>query len=163
MPSASQPVPAVAQPPHQTPTTRNERRSITGRMKIALDSMVFEGIAWDKAGPQAGLTVRTMRLAIERPHVIRYLRQQRDVFRASVCAGNISALAKLRADSGNAMAQLGAIKVLEQMGDDAQPGAAPKQAAGMVIVVVRQATDAVEINAPAGIKTIEHDPDGSGP
>lgn len=119
----------------QTATTRNERRRVTGRMKVALDSMVFEGLSFNQAATNAGLTVRTMRYALERPHVLRYLREQKQVFRASVSASNIHKLAELRDTAGNAMAQLGAIKVLEQIDNDPQSQSNVVRSPGFVIVV----------------------------
>lgn len=128
-----QPLAMVA--PAPSATVRNERRRVTGRVKLALDAMVYEGKRFDEAALQAGLTVRTMRYALERPHCLRYLREQKQVFRASVSAQNIHKLAELRDSSGNAMAQLGAIKVLEQIDSDPQAQSSAIRSPGFVIVV----------------------------
>lgn len=86
---------------------------------------------------KTGFHFASMRNALERPHVLRYLKEQKQVFRAAVSAQNISALAKIRDESGNAMAQLGAIKVLEQLDEEHQAGTAAKSLPGLQIVVVQ--------------------------
>jgi hypothetical protein len=75
-----------------TPTNSAERRAnrpITGRVKLALDAMVYEGKRFDEAAIQAGLTVKSMRLALERANALKYLREQKQVFRASISAQNV--------------------------------------------------------------------------
>jgi hypothetical protein len=128
----------------------------TGRLKQALDLMVFGpetgelagcALAMDAAAREVGLTTRAIRLALDKPYVRQYINAQKHVFRTSASAQNISALVRLRDNSGNAMAQLGAIKTLEQLDDEQGPGSAPQQRAGMVIVVVRDASFPAEGNA----------------
>lgn len=134
--ATSQPAkPLTISTPTPSATVRNERRRVTGRVKQALDAMVYEGKRFDEAAQQAGLTVRTMRYALERPHCLTYLREQKQVFRASVSAQNIHKLAELRDTSGNAMAQLGAIKVLEQIDSDPQSQSGGIRSPGFMIVV----------------------------
>ena len=51
------------------------------RVKDAIDAIVERGIAYNEAAAESGLTTRTMRLALERPHVLAYLKQQLKVLR----------------------------------------------------------------------------------
>lgn len=130
-------LPAVAEqasPPAakvvRVPGTRADPKvkEVRGKLKIALDEMVYgdkdgNPVEWDQAARNAGFSVRAMRKALERPHVIRYLKEQKQVFRQSVSAANILHARRIRNQTENQMASLGAIKLLEQM-DERAPAAA---------------------------------------
>ncbi len=49
-------------------------QTIKGRLQQALDLILWQGKSWDDAATEAGLTTRSMRLAMARPNVIKYLR-----------------------------------------------------------------------------------------
>lgn len=117
-------------------------KQIGRKLKIALDLMVFgdengDPCEWDEAARKANLTARAMRMALERAHVQRYLREQKQVFRASVSAANILHARRIRNQTGNAMASLGAIKLLEQLENEpqAQSGATRNVTPGVVVVI----------------------------
>ena len=67
---------------------------------------------------------------------------ERRAYRAAICAGNEGALKRIRDTSANSVAQLGAVRVLEQL-DDAEeernrsPG---QRQPGLTIVVVNRPT-----------------------
>ena len=115
--------------------TRSPAGRVQGKLRIALNAMVFEGLPLDKAAQAADLTTRALRSAIEKPHVRKYLREQKQVFRASVSSQNIHVLADLRDKSGNDMARLGAVKVLEQIDDPASGNNGQIKAPGFTIIV----------------------------
>jgi hypothetical protein len=150
--------PNAPQPPAK-PDKPSRALKVTGKLKTALDLMVFgptdgeqPGIALSLADAcrATNLHYATMRKALDKPHVRQYLNAQKQVFRASVSAANISRLAEIRDTSGNAMAKLGAIKVLEGISDDPAAAAGVSRAAGVVIIIGSQApagTDARVINA----------------
>jgi hypothetical protein len=124
---------------------KKQQRALTptGKLREALDLMVFGPTTGENAGMAMSLAeacravnlhYASMRKALEKPHVRTYLNRQKEVFRASASAQNISALVKLR-DGDNAMAALGAIKTLEQIGTDTQASAQRVQSPGIVILV----------------------------
>lgn len=114
--------------------TASKPLAVTGKLKQAVDLMIETGAHWDDAAVQAGLTVRTMRLALERPHVLAHLKAAREVFRVRASAANIHRLTQIR-DAADNMPAVNAIKALEQMSDE--PGANPAavRAPGVVIVI----------------------------
>lgn len=129
---------------------RTVQMNIRGKLKAALDLMVFgpadgddagEAMSFPDAARKVEFSVRAMRLALERPHVRAYLKAQKEVFRASASAQNISVLVKLRDEAGNGMVQLGAIKELERMDDIAASSSGPQARPGLVIVVVNSKGD----------------------
>lgn len=116
--------------------TRSAPRRVTGKLLVACKSIVWQGYELDRAAKHAGLTTRSLRLALERPHVITFMKTEREVFRAYVSAQNIHHAVKMRNGAGNAMARLGAMKFIEQLGDDPQASAGRASAAGFVVMVV---------------------------
>lgn len=113
----------------------NRNQRITKPIAEAIEYMVNEGLRFDAAALKANITVRAMRLALDKPHVIRHLKQRREVFRESICAGNIFKLAEIRDQDSNQMAALGAIKQLEQIGESADVAGATKRAPGLVFII----------------------------
>lgn len=115
--------------------------------------MVFEGLPFDEAARKQDFTVRAMRYALERPHVIRYLREQKQVFRASASSQNISRLVAIRDQGSNAMAQLGAIKLLEQVDEqEERKGAVRTPGVTIVIATGEQSLKSVTIDAQPSAK-----------
>ena len=91
----------------------DRRKPISNQLKAALDSMVEDGLMWDQAAVKAGMHVRSMRLALKKPHVLNYLKQARQVFLASVGAGNLRRLAQLRDQDDNRNAAVAAARTIE--------------------------------------------------
>jgi hypothetical protein len=117
--------------------TRSTRGRVIGRLKLAIDAMVWDGLTRSAAAVAAGMLDHSVREALRKPHVKFYLRQQMEALRTAARAKNISRLVAIRDSSGNAMAQLGAIKMLEEGADLAAPGRVPHRP-GIVIVVVKE-------------------------
>ena len=90
---------------------------ITKRVKDAIHAMVVDKQRWDDAARSVGLTARHMRLALEKPHVIAYLRKQLDVSRGARQVANFHRLCEI-ADAENNMPAVQAIRALEQISDE---------------------------------------------
>lgn len=141
---------------HSTPApigkpTRPPR--VKGKLVEACRAIVRQGQSLDEAARTAGLTTRSVRLALEKPHVIAFLKAEREVFRAYISAQNIHRAAEIRDSAGNAMARLGAIKVIEQLGDDNAGGSSTSRAPGVMIVI-----GAPAVSVTAHERTIEPKP-----
>ena len=108
-------------------------RSINGKLRLALSYMTWgaeDGVAleWLDAAHRAGVRVRTMRLALLKPHVRRFLNEQRRALLAASSAQNISRAAAIRDQDDNRMAAVNAIKLLENadvFGGDGGPVRTP--------------------------------------
>ena len=97
---------------------------VTGKLKTACDFMIYgneagEPLEYDEAAMAAGLTVRAMRMALEKPHVRAYLRQQRAILIASFHSTNPLHIARMRDQSTNQMVRLQAARAIEDMGGEA--------------------------------------------
>jgi hypothetical protein len=83
--------------------------------------MVWNATPWEEAALKANLTVRSMRLAMKRPHVLSYLRDERRVLLATASPKNLKRLGELRDQDSNMAAAVTAAKTLEALADDSLP------------------------------------------
>lgn len=150
MPSTSVAV-STAHQPASTPPAKlpHGNTRIPRNIAAAIDVMIEEGKPWNEAAEQSNVSVRTMRLAMQRPHVISYLKARREVFRVNACAGNIHRLAKLADQEDNKAAAVSAIKAMEQIGENEAATGGRIGLPGLQIVIVQHG------NAPPAM-TIEH-------
>lgn len=140
---------------------RSAPRKVTGKLKVAIDAMVWAGSRRDEAAAQAGLSVHGLREALRKPHVKAYYLSLLEVLRTSERARNIHTLAEVRDQQTNQMARVQAVKALEQLEDSPTSSSARMQSPGFVIVVQPQPAAparSVDTNA-ANIRTIEHEQD----
>jgi hypothetical protein len=118
-----QPVQAGSQ---QAKPADDKRFAITARLRHALDLMIWGDVdgrvpSWDEAGRAMNISARSMRKSLERPVVRAYLREQKQVFRATISAKSLWRLDELAAQRTNMNAAVAAIKVIED-GDVASIG-----------------------------------------
>jgi hypothetical protein len=128
----------------------SNRDGLTSKVKAAIDRMVFDALPWDEAADRVGLTRRSMRRALEKPAVVRTLREQKRAFREAASAGNVARLIDIRDKSKNAMAQVAAIKQLEA--EDTQEGrSAIARTPGVVIVITDRVGEQKGLGGPPAI------------
>lgn len=99
------------------PLDRTEKRTVSGRLAQAINLMVEQGRPWQDAAIEAGIKVHSLRAALEKPHVLSYLRRRKQMTRESLSAANIHRLAQIR-DAADNMPAVQAIKLLEEMGEE---------------------------------------------
>jgi hypothetical protein len=119
---------------------RNKRPAprITPRVKRAIELIVHEKYTLNQAANEVGFTTRNMRLALERPHVLQFYKQQCVVFRDLRRARNQQRLAEI-ADAENNMPAVNAIKALELINDE-QTANKQQTTPGVTIRIVNVAT-----------------------
>jgi hypothetical protein len=103
-------------------------RKIPQAVKAACRQMVYESIDFIAAARANGLKPDTLRRWLHTSEAVGLLRRERSTFRESINASNEGALKRIRDESANAMAQIGAIRTLEglQEGEVARlPGSEP--------------------------------------
>jgi hypothetical protein len=146
---------------------RSRRGTVTGKLKAALDLMVWENLTRKEAAEKAGLADPSLRFAFRKPHVMAYYRAELAALRNNLRAKNVHRLDTIADKSANDMAKVAAIKTMEAIADQAdekqRPGAA--MLPGLQIVIVNGTTAPKVIGpepfpAPAVIPphTIEHKP-----
>lgn len=103
---------------------RSGKLTVSGKLKVALDEMLFKGSRRDDAAQAAGMTNHGLREAFKKPHVKAYYNAGLEILRTSERARNISTLADVRDKSENDMARVSAAKTLEQLAEPNGPGGA---------------------------------------
>jgi hypothetical protein len=121
---------------------RSRKGAVTGKLKTALELMVWEGLKRDAAAEKAGLASSSLRFALRKPHVLAFYRAECDALRNSLKARNLHRLDTIADDSKNDMARVASIKALEQISDIAEekqgnPGAG--HLPGLQIIIVQRA------------------------
>lgn len=118
---------------------RSGKLTVSGKLKAALDEMLFKASCRADAAQAAGMTDHGLREAMKKPHVKAYYSQGLEILRTSERAKNIFALAKVRDSSDNGMAIVSAAKALEQLADTAPPsGGGPRDRPGVVIQIIHR-------------------------
>jgi hypothetical protein len=119
----------------ESPPDKPKRQQIRGKLRQALDAMVWEGLEYDQAARTYNFHVRSMRRSLQSPHVLAYLRHEREVLRASLAPRNIHRLREIR-DAENNMPAVNAIKLLEQIGDEQPRYGATNAMPGVTVRII---------------------------
>lgn len=135
---------AIATPPSRPIAQPTKRLEVRGKLRQALMNMIWgvepdTPLPWNEAAQAANFDVSAMRKALERPHVRQFLKHQRDVLRASICAANPVRLKRIADQTGNMNAAVTAIRQLEQMDEDQERAGSVQRAPGVTVIVVSQA------------------------
>lgn len=136
--------------------TASKPRQVTGKLAIACKAIVWEGQDLEVAAKAAGLTTRNLRLALERRHVIAFLKEQREVFRSYISAQNIHHAKDLRNKAGNAMAKLGAMKYIDNVADEPSSASANRMP-GLVVNIISDGSHTAHIREIEAKPLIPHD------
>lgn len=113
---------------------------VTGKNKVAIAAMVWEGLNRREAAQRAGLTDHSLYVALSKPHCKAYYMQQLDVLRTSERARNIHTLVDVRDQMSNQMARVQAVKALEQIDDAEAASRGANSLPGLQIVIMQGAT-----------------------
>ena len=116
--------------------TRNAKPApVTPRVRKAIEHMVNDADDYQRAAAKAGLTTHALRLALAKPHVARYLKEQVQVLRTAQGPRNIHRLCEIR-DAANNMPAVNAIKALEQLPEERVAGTSTAAPIGVSIRIV---------------------------
>jgi hypothetical protein len=124
---------------------------VTGKVKAAIDAMVWEGLKRDDAALQAGMKDNSLYVALRRPEVKAYYLAECEVLRTSGRARRIHRLEEMQEQNDNKAAVVNAILALEGMAND-QAAANAQQSAvpGVIVQIITQAP-------VKDVQTIEHE------
>jgi hypothetical protein len=98
---------------------RSRRGAVTGKLKAALDLMVWDNLKRKDAAEKAGLADSSLRFAFRKPHVMAYYHAALKALRDNLRASNVHRLDGIADESKNDMARVAAVKALEQIADQA--------------------------------------------
>lgn len=153
--------PTAARP---TIPTKDGNKRIGVKLKCALDLMVYgnnqgEPVQWNEAAKTVGLSLNAMRKALEKTHVLRYLKEQKQVFRSSVSAANILVARQIRDEGKNDNARIKAIEYLDEIStkNPHEMGVGRTVQPGVTVVVNVQSSG----SSPVDDTVIEINPGGA--
>jgi hypothetical protein len=129
---------------------RSAKLRVTGKLKRALDYLVFTGSKADlqAAAQHAGMTTYSLRCALNKPHVKAYYQTQLDVLRSGESARNIHRLIEIR-DAADNMPAVQAIRALERDTEQGIGTTTQRQSAGITIVIETGRAVGVAVGADA--------------
>ncbi|HEY5129379.1 MAG TPA: hypothetical protein VIJ35_19190 [Bradyrhizobium sp.] len=167
LPARRKPIDALtAAPTPHIPDKHHQaiRNNVRGKLREALLLMVFGPDRGDKAGEamdfadaarSVNFNPRAMRKALEKPHVRAFLRAQKEVFRAAISAKTFSRLDRIAETSGNDVAKVNALKMIETSPDVPLGGEMPLRAG--LIFIVQQLNGAAPVVIAPPVRVIEHE------
>jgi hypothetical protein len=118
---------------------RSAPLSVTGRLKRAIELMVWSGLTRDEAAVKAGLRPHSLYVAFRKGHVKSYYLGEVEVLRMSGKAKRLHRLDALAMQDENKNAAVSAIKAADAIPDEAQLRAQTgAQSAGITIRIVQQ-------------------------
>jgi hypothetical protein len=109
---------------------------VTGKLKAAIERMIWQGDKRADAAVAAGMTDHGLRSALRKSHVKAAYLAELDLLRTSERARNVHALVDVRDASDNAMARVAAAKELERSAEQQPSFAGSGMRPGLLIVVV---------------------------
>jgi hypothetical protein len=117
---------------------RSRRGAVTGKLRTALDLMVWQGKPRAEAAKEAGLADSSLRFALRKPHVLQHYNAELAALRTSLRARNVHRLDCIADTSRNDMAKVAAIKAMEAIADqaDEKRGPGAQMLPGLQIVIV---------------------------
>ncbi len=115
----SKPTPPPAKPDDGL---KSRRMQVTGRLKVALDNMVWAGMKRDDAAQAAGLTPHALYSALRKPHVKQWYLAECEILRTSGRARRIHRLEEIGEATSNLNASVQAIRTLDAPDAANSPG-----------------------------------------
>lgn len=133
------------------PSNAALKERITGKVRTAIEAMVWDGLPRAQAAEKAGISEHGLYKALRKPPVKAFYLSELEVLRTSERAANIHALREVRDAKSNQMATVAAVKVLEQLTDQASERGAAGATPGVVVQIVNQLTAGHQIQHPTQI------------
>ena len=127
---------------------RSAPLKVTGKLRFAIEQMVWHGARRQDVAERAGLKGHSLRAALRKGHVMAHYHDELRVLRESTRAKNFHRLDDIAESSPNAMAKVAAIKVMEAVSDPIASAAQGQQFAGFVIDISEPGGVTVRITSP---------------
>lgn len=124
---------------------------MTRRTKVAIDSMVWEGLNRREAAERAGLKENSLYVALAKADCRTYYLAQCEVLRTSGRARRIHRLEQMAEQDDNKQAAVNAIRALDYISDEQQQAVSRSASPGFQIVIVNQGAA-----SPPAMRVVEH-------
>jgi hypothetical protein len=111
---------------------------VTGKVKAAIEAMVWQGLKRDQAAQLAGMKDNSLYVAFRRPEVKAFYLAQCEMLRLSGKARRIHRLNEMVEQDDNKAAVVNAAMALERMGDDNPASSLNNSRSPGVVVIIQQ-------------------------
>ena len=120
---------------------RSKRLAITGKLRIAIEAMIWEALPRAEAAAKAGMADSSLRFALRKAHVIAFHNAELATLRTSLRARSAHRLNTIAQESPNHMVSVAAIKTLECLAEASEQhlGGGQRQTPGVVIQIIQPA------------------------
>lgn len=116
--------------------SRSRNLKVTGRLRIAIEAMAYQGMRTIDAAAHANLHVNALYSALKKPHVVAHYKGLLQILRTGEAARNIHRLCAIR-DAADNMPAVQAIAMLERMDEAAvKPGGSGNTTPGLTIQII---------------------------
>jgi hypothetical protein len=105
--------------------------------------MVWQNLTDNEAAAKSKITVTAIRLALRRPHVRAYFREQSDVLREREGPRGIHTLIAVRDQDSNQAARVAAVREMRQVNDEEAAKTGRTSLPGLQIVIVQGSTPVI--------------------
>lgn len=151
-------LPAETTPQKIAARDRSAPRRVTGKLRIAVEAMVWEGLQRKAAAERAEMTDHGLRSAMRKPHVLGYYRAELAALREGERARNVHRLVELRDQDENRNAAVKAVQVLEMTDPALMQRQLQQTSPGIVIRILPANAEALRTVEASPI-IIEHKPE----
>jgi hypothetical protein len=117
-----------------------------GAKRLVEIMLAKPGVSLAEAAAEAGLTARSARVYLGRPHVIQFYRAEKQRLIEELSLANPMALADIRDRADDSMSRVAAAKALEQLRVEAvqESGGRPRHTPGLVVVITNGAGEVTQ-------------------
>ena len=149
---------ASAPLPSKSATKQTKTLAVTGKNRVAIEAMVWEGLKRPDAAEKAGLTDHSLYVAMTKPHVKAFYLAQCEMLRLSGKARRIHRLNEMVEQDDNKAAVVNAVALLERLGDDNPLSSLNNTRSPGVVIQILGNASVSQIDAPlTQPMTIDHE------
>ncbi len=123
--------------PPAIPLKSEKIERVTGKVRLAIEAMIWEGLPRNQAAAKAGISEHGLYKALRKPPVKAFYMHELDVLRTSERARDIHTLNEVRDQTSNQMARVQAVKAKWQIEDGETGARSANSLPGLQIVIVQ--------------------------
>ena len=127
---------------------RSQALTVTGKLKTAIDIMIWQGLPRRDAAASAGLKDHSLQVALRKPHVLAYFNAEMTSLRTSLRPRTIHRLDGIADNSRNDQAKVAALRTLEAISDRDDGTSRPSSATPGVTIIINNAPPAKVVEGP---------------
>jgi hypothetical protein len=118
-----------------SPRKPDKTLRVTGKIRVAIEAMVWDGLPRAQAAEKAGISEHGLYKAFRKPPVKAFYLKELEVLRSSERARSLFRMVELREQDDNKMVAFNAAKELAGSAEDQRAGAQAQSLPGLVVQI----------------------------